>query len=140
VSILLPFTGGVKFASVAVRTPIRDLSLNCESIGGLTHRVACEQTHDTLDSGAWFRAEVFKKWLPLEVMDEAKKLVARLKEAEFKYPSDNEIVKARNTIPLIVAQTASTSNGQGTRLKTLLILVSIILEHERPFPSFDFGR
>lgn len=47
------------------------------------------------------RVRVFAKWFPEEVHDEAKTLHARLREAGRKYPDNDEITKARNSIPLI---------------------------------------
>ena len=49
------------------------------------------------------RVKVFRKWFPGEVRAEARKMIARLRDAERRYPSDTELRGARNAVAVLAS-------------------------------------
>lgn len=51
------------------------------------------------------RVKVFRKWFPGEARAEARRMIARLRDAERRYPGDSELAGARNQVALLASPT-----------------------------------
>lgn len=96
--------------AVDVRTESEALLMMDEASGVLEGEMKDPRTEPyALTVLALGRVKVFGKWFPHEVQAEARKMIARLQDAERRYPGDGELAGVRNQVALLATSTGRKS-------------------------------